>query len=384
MDDNVKFLSGNLYSVPFSLIKVPEEKEGFFFKNPRTLTEKGRNDLIDRNHFSSLKQSIKNIGLLNPFICRWIKDENGEEFPQLIGGDRRYRVLKELIDNKELVENTQTKEKVSADLFYENVICQIYPVSNDLEAYLLSWWENKDRIDLTEGHEVAQVIQLRKYNIDDNDILSVLKKDSKWLRETDNLISNLGQSLNDLIENKITRDCALALIKIDDLDKRNLIKEKAEILSIEKYDNKLARIKEEIEKQIDIQNIAEGQVVVAAFKEDENAKEKAALKVEQAKKLKEEKQDEILGLENRITEKDLKQAEKLLNPAKNEEKQICLKYSKIKEGVDYLDNIEKEFLNYDLLPEDLRAIKLASMILKNNVLSNNSDWKSTLENFFSI
>ncbi|RTK93090.1 MAG: hypothetical protein EKK64_10815, partial [Neisseriaceae bacterium] len=217
-----KFLSGNMYSVPFSMIQIPIEKDEFSFKNPRTLTKKGENDLVDRKLFSSLKKSIKEIGLLNPFICRWIKDEDGKNFPQLIGGDRRYRVLKDLIENKEIVVNPQTKQEQPANLVYENVNCQIYHVNDDLEAYLLSWWENKDRIDLTEGHEIAQVMQLRKYNRSDEEIISVLQKDEKWLRESDNLILNLGDSLEDLIENRITRDCALALCKIDDIEKRNI------------------------------------------------------------------------------------------------------------------------------------------------------------------
>jgi hypothetical protein len=381
-----KFLSGNLYSVPFSMIQIPVEKDEFSFTNPRTLTEKGKNDFIDKKSFASLKKSISKIGLLNPFICRWIKDEDGKEFPQLIGGDRRYRVLKSLIENKEIVVDPQTRQESPANLVYENVTCQIYPVGNDLEAYLLSWWENKDRIDLTEGHEIAQVMQLRKYERSDEEIISVLQKDEKWLRESDNLIANLGESLEDLIENRITRDCALALCRIDDLDRRKAIKEQAFVLSKEKYENKIEKIQKEIDRQNDVQNIAEGRAVVARYKNDEEAKAEAEALAKEAKEMKEEKEKDILNLENKVSAKELAAAAKILNPnGPPPDRQVCLKYLKIKDGLDYFDKIlnERQFPDFDLSESDLKAIKLASMILKDNILSNDSNWEGTLQNFLA-
>ena len=104
---------------------------------------------------------------------------------------------------------------VSAHIAYEFIPCQIFDCSSDLEAAVLSWAENKNRIDLTEGHEISAVAELRRFDVDDEQILKTLQKDSKWLKETDDLISCLDEeTLNLVCENRIKRHAAIKISQI--------------------------------------------------------------------------------------------------------------------------------------------------------------------------
>ena len=135
-------LCNNLYLVPFGAIRTPdsEEVEGqYAFRNPRTLVESGTADLLDKKLSEELRESIKTNTLLNPLVCRWVYDESDDtHHPVIVGGERRYRALDFLIRKKELVRDprepkkprlsleTVTHEKVTADVAYAVVPCQVY------------------------------------------------------------------------------------------------------------------------------------------------------------------------------------------------------------------------------------------------------------------
>jgi ParB-like chromosome segregation protein Spo0J len=72
------------------------------FDNPRRLTKKGDAELTDKQLSLELRESIKKHTLLSPLICRWAQDGEGY-YPQLVGGERRYRALSYLRTKKELV-----------------------------------------------------------------------------------------------------------------------------------------------------------------------------------------------------------------------------------------------------------------------------------------
>jgi hypothetical protein len=212
LPEGSRHLTGNLFMVPFSSIIAPKN-------NPRLLTERGQSDIVDKNLSSQLRESIKKNTLLNPLVCRWVKD--GDKFlPMVVGGDRRYRSLDFLIRKKEMVADPRTpkvNEKgefisrtASADEAYEFVPCQIFMCRDDLDALVLAWAENKTRINLTDGHEIVEVIQLRDNGASDAKIMEVLQQDSKWLSDTDRLIASLdSHTLADLIEGRLDRNSAV-------------------------------------------------------------------------------------------------------------------------------------------------------------------------------
>jgi hypothetical protein len=231
--DGIEHLHGSLFKVKFAKIATTdkvEESSGYVFSNPRLLTQNGTDTLTDRSLSLDLRENIKHRTLLTPLICRWIGG-SGNAHPQLVGGDRRYRALDYLISKKEMVvdpreskfgETTSEREMVSADIAYEYVVCQIFSCSSDLEAATLAWAENKNRINLTDGHEVAAVREFRLYGATDDQILETLQQDSKWLHETDELLEKIDEdTLSQLCEDKIKRSVAIQLLKIDDLEKRS-------------------------------------------------------------------------------------------------------------------------------------------------------------------
>ena len=57
---------------------------------------------------------------------------------------------------------------MTADVAYEFVVCQIFECDSDLDAAILSWAENKNRVDLNEGHEIAALMELRKHSATDD------------------------------------------------------------------------------------------------------------------------------------------------------------------------------------------------------------------------
>ena len=139
LPEGTQHLTGNLFMVPFSSIRAPEG-------NPRLLTESGLANIIDKQLANELRESIKNNTLLNPLVCRWTKDENGNLFPIVEGGDRRYRSLDYLIRRKEIVvdprnikvdENGQWhRSMVPANEAYEFVPCQVFFCNNDCKKLL--------------------------------------------------------------------------------------------------------------------------------------------------------------------------------------------------------------------------------------------------------
>ena len=266
LPEGSRHLTGNLFMVPFSSIIAPKN-------NPRLLTERGQSDIVDKNLSSQLRESIKKNTLLNPLVCRWVKD--GDKFlPMVVGGDRRYRSLDFLIRKKEMVADPRTpkdNEKgefisrtASADEAYEFVPCQIFMCRDDLDALVLAWAENKTRINLTDGHEIVEVIQLRDNGASDAKIMEVLQQDSKWLSDTDRLIASLdSHTLADLIEGRLDRNSAVELAAIEDEKVRNQVRVAAHESANETSGRRIARLVRRAEQAEANEDIAKGEVVLA-------------------------------------------------------------------------------------------------------------------------
>lgn len=404
----IKQLYGTLYVVPFNSIIIPNsngnDKE-YNFMNPRMLTEQGTADLMDKRKSADLRESIKTKTLLNPLVCRWVK-KDGVNYPQLVGGDRRYRALDFLIRKKEIVTDPRSLhlnddgewiyKQVSADEAYATIPCQIFAVTNDLDALALSWAENKNRLDLTEGHEVAEVIKLRKFGAGDDKILEILQREEKWLAETDRLIAELdNETLTDLIESRMTRACAAELCSIGDIELRTKIRIEANQQANETYQKKIKRYQQRIEKALDEREIAEGAVADAEFSNDKEGIETAKAAVEEASTKLKKSVDLRDAAQPMATAKNVRNAasESGIKPDKSpkspksgtgngDDKVRMLKASKVEAGRDYLDkligNNGQCLENPPTFVAEIEELKLVRRILNNNVLANEEDFASTI------
>lgn len=398
LPQGVQQLYGTLYTVPFGMIIVPDadgNEEEYKFSNPRMLTEQGTADLMDKRLSADLRESIKSKTLLNPLVCRWVK-KDGVNCPQLVGGDRRYRALDFLIRKKEIVtdprslhltdEGEWTYKQVSADEAYATVPCQVFAVPNDLDALALSWAENKGRIDLSEGHEVAEVIKLRKFGATDEKILEILQREEKWLAETDRLIAELDpETLADLIEARMTRSCAAELCAINDIELRSKIRTKANEAATETYQKKIKRYQSQIEKALDEREIAEGAVADAEFHDDKEGVAVAEAKVEEAsakvaRNVKERDAEAPVATAKNV--RDAK-AEAGVDGKDDEKPLRMLRPSKVQDGVDYLDALIGNggtcLENPPTFVADVEELKLARRILNNNILANEADFAVTIK-----
>lgn len=267
-------LYNNMYMIPFDAIRTPddEESEGqYCFRNPRTLIERGQADLLDKKLSADLRESIKKNTLLNPLVCRWVYDEKDDCYhPVIVGGERRYRALDFLIRKKEVVKDPRqatvgelNNSTITADIAYAMVPCQIYSCDDDLDALALSWAENKNRVNLTDGHEIAEVIKLRQAEATDDKIMEILQQDRRWLAETDRLISNLdANTLADLLEGRIDRGSANNLSKVDPA-LRDEVREAANTAAQDVFERRAARLENRIESAFERQEIAEANTVLA-------------------------------------------------------------------------------------------------------------------------
>ena len=282
LPDGVTHLHGAMYLVRFDLLQVPNpdaksEGEGqkqYEFRNPRTLTEKGQSVLFDKQKSQEMRDSIRERTLLTPFICRW-----RNKTVQMVGGERRHRAVYWLIHKKELVKDARSlkfNEDMEpqydyrpADQVYEFVLCQIYHASNDLDALALSYTENDCRVNQGPGNDVAMVIELRHCGATDEKIMSIMAKDEKWLRDTDNLIAGLDEAtLRDVIEETIDRDAALELLPIKENYTEEItakVKEVAKELADKDYKKRFEKLTKKLTEARDEQEIAEGVVAEATF-----------------------------------------------------------------------------------------------------------------------
>lgn len=409
--EGCKHLYGALFVVPFASIRTPDvdiEEDGleYKFKNPRLLTESGQAELLDKRLSLELRESIKARTLLNPLVCRWVQ-EGDQFYPQLVGGDRRYRALDFLRRKKEIVTDPRSVRlddkgqwvytQCSAEQAYEAIPCQIFAVNSDLEALALAWAENKSRINLTDGHEIAEVIKLRKAKATDEKILEILQRDEKWLADTDNLIANLDtETLADLLENRIDRNSAIELSNIEDVSVRSKVRVAANQSAAETCERKIKRIQKHVESALDEKEIAEGKMADAEYREDESEFAEASAEVAEAEKkvnrtIKE--RDQVVPV---TTQKEVKKAaqsegvqpKQPRQPRSEDDRPLrILSSKKIQDGLDYIDaiiNNNGRSLDGVWMYANTDALKLVRAILNNNILANEPDFGVTLQRLSKV
>lgn len=398
-------LMGQFFAVRFSDIRIPdpdENAEGYAFKNPRILTESGQAALLDKKLSADLRESIKNHTLLQPLVCRWVTEEDGTVYPQLVAGERRYRAVDFLIRKKEIVvdpkslhqdeEGNWVYEKCSAEQAYETIPCQIFQVNNDLDTLAIAWAENKSRVDLTDGHEVAEVAKLRSVNASDEKILEILQRDEKWLAETDSLLTNLdANTLADLLEGKIDRDSAVVLATIKNVEIRDKVRVAANEAANEACNKKLARIQRRISSALDEKEIAEGSLADAEFQQDDEAIQEAEEEVQEAQKKVKRTVKERDETKPVTSASQVKKAAAEIESEGDSEERIfdkpprILSAKKIKEGLEYIEALIKnggECLE-GTFTANVEELTLVRKILNNNILANEVDFSATIRRHMS-
>ncbi len=301
LPEGVKHLHGALYLISFDAIKLPEgEEEGGKWRpdhNPRGLTKKGRDSIADPERAARMRNSIRDKTLLAPMICRWVEGSD-TLVPQLVGGRCRYDALSFLIRKKEIVKDpsTATFDEATGQFKYEckpanevygsdgdGIVCQVFAVPTDLEALALAYTENACREQLTEGHDIAVVIEMREYGATDEEILKVLDYQEKWLRDTTKMIEALdARTLNAVIEGEVIREGAIGLAKIEDVKVRHQVLDAAIVDAQEDHTKRMERLRKKFAVARDHLDIAEGDMVVAKFDGDEEAIEAATKNLEEA------------------------------------------------------------------------------------------------------
>lgn len=376
LPESVKHLHGTLYLVPFDGIEVPEadkNSETYQFTNPRLITESGQSDILDVDLFNILKEDIKNKTLMVPLICRYVKETRSI---QLVGGDRRYRALHALIKDREIVKDASSIVEGddgyeygwrSADLVYKDVVCQIYNVDNDLDALAYSYSENACRKNLSDGHDVALLMELRKYKATDDQIISILQKNKLWLRDTDNLVKKLDpNSLNDLLEGRINRLAAIKLIDIEDVEERNQIREAANEIAETRNKSKATRDQKRLNRATRKKQIAEVDLTMAEQSDDETEIElaqsnfeDASIKVSDALARQRETRNVTKG-------KDIEAATKVVKGDEKDKKVKSLKQDLIKSN--YIDYMTKVYRNDGVCLEETPQYTIPKQVSRKDVL----------------
>lgn len=394
-----KHLHGAMHLIRFDILTVPDPEDAagsseYQFSNPRAWTEKGNSDLFDKKKSHDIRESIKNRTLMNPLICRWVQQE-GEWVPQVLGGDRRYRALDFLIRKKEMVKDPSSAklndqgdyeyEWRSADIVYSSVLCQVYSAKNDLDALALSYAENKVRENFTEGHDVAAVLELRKYGASDDRILDITGKDERWLKETDELIDWLdGDTLKDLVEDRIDRLAAKELAQIDNLDVRRKVLVAANEESQKVAEKQIERLRKKVSDARDEQEIAEGNLAHAEYHKDEEKIVEAKEQLQEAKNKADRRQKEKETTKPRTTRQQVRESLGTIDPGNKgtaRNKNPCLKSKDIqKYYMTVLDMIDQAEGKCDGWEVDQFSIGLVKKIL-NGVMEGTTDSMSIVRNY---
>jgi uncharacterized protein YheU (UPF0270 family) len=357
LPDGVKHLTNSLYLVKFDLLRLadrPETSNGEYkFSNPRGLTQAGEAVILDKEQSQDIRKSIKDRGLMNPLVARWVKEDDGNYYPQLVGGERRYRAISYLISKKEMVRDTSKAkfnttnncfeyEDRPADLVYAEVLMQVYVAKDDLEALAYAYDENACRVNLSEGHDVAMLVQLRQAKASDEQILNILHKKVQWLRETDKLIANLDlTTLNNLIEGNIAREAAQELLKVENIDTRLECLQRAKQASEIVWHDKIEKIQKQVENCEEELELARADKAVAGISNEaeeiaqaEEVIEKAEQKLERTKKDRDTVKPVVKSKQARKAIKDVS-GEEVAGNVNN-----CLREPKIRKFYyDYLDQM---------------------------------------------
>jgi ParB-like chromosome segregation protein Spo0J len=247
---NIKHVHGTLYEIPHDAIYIA--KKGEIGANIRYLSgdDESLGVGFEKADMDRLHASIRDQGLHNPLICRWVT-RDGQLSVQLVDGERRWRTIDRLLVKNEKVYDPATKRMVPAKELYSNLLIRVYDASTDKEAMKLSYQENRSRVAFNDKVDISLVKDLRDKSFTDDEICEITGQKSDWLRDTDKLItalSNDPDTLAALSNGVVNRDAALVFIGIEDMEVRKEAIKTATEYADKQYKKKMEKIQKSIQK----------------------------------------------------------------------------------------------------------------------------------------
>ena len=271
--DGIKHVHGTLYEIAHDAIYIaPKGQTG---ANIRYLS--GDDDNLgvgfEKADMDRLHASVKEQGLHNPLICRWVL-KDGVLGVQLVDGERRWRTVDRFLVKNEKVYDPATKKQASAKDLYSNLLVRVYDAPTDKEAMKLSYQENRSRVAFNDRVDISLVKDMREKGFTDDEILEVTGQKADWLRDTDKLIAVLKDdpdTMQALSQGVIRRDAALVFIGIEDKQARKDAVKTATEYADKQYKAKMAKIDKSIQKAKIQREEAAADEVDAKFDKNEEA-----------------------------------------------------------------------------------------------------------------
>lgn len=159
----------------------------------------------DRHNLEELAKSIKQYGVLQPVCVRYINNKIYE----LVSGERRLKATK-----------MAGLDTIPAMIIY----------ANDRESAAISIAENLQRQNLNYIEEAEGIRILKNgFKYSANEISHIINKNTDYINDISQLIDISSNIKKELLENNISKNQALSVLKIeDDAIKKNVIRKIAE------------------------------------------------------------------------------------------------------------------------------------------------------------
>lgn len=250
MAEGIKHVYGTLYEIAHDAIYIA--KKGEAGSNIRYLSGDENNLGVGfgKADMDRLHASIRDSGMHNPLICRWVA-RDGVLSVQLVDGERRWRTVDRFLVKNEKVYDPTSKKMVPAKDLYSNLLVRVYDAASDKEAMKLSYQENRSRVAFNDRVDISLIKDLREKDFSDEEILEITGQKSDWLRDTDKLIaalSNDPDTLAALSEGVVNRDAALVFIGIEDKEVRKEAIKTATEYADKQYKKKMEKLQKSIQK----------------------------------------------------------------------------------------------------------------------------------------
>jgi hypothetical protein len=210
----------DLYNVKFNLLSLAKDQDGksnYQWYNPRRYGQEDSSG-FGKGDMEALLADIRDEGLMNPFICRWVLKAGVLEI-EVLDGERRYRSIDGLISDNVSCFCRTKNQWFPASVLYNKVPCRIIQ-GNDKEALKVAFMVSDRAFRWGEGAVAKLIKKLRECSCGDAEILEITRKSQQWLREMDKLCELDQLTFSYLVDDKINRTLALKLSKVQDVDKR--------------------------------------------------------------------------------------------------------------------------------------------------------------------
>lgn len=296
-ESNGKFVvgSGPYPLIPLSQISLVErptegEEHTQLFFNPRFV------ESFDSASMQELRQSICDVGLMQPLIVRVVMDGEDVNRVDLIAGERRFRSLQHLVENDEQVYDKDSGKYVAASKLYEFVACSVHYDVDDEQALRLACDENGKSKSLTTSEEIALVERLVSMGYTNEKIIELTGQQPSWVSHTVNFRKKLPERAFEMLtEGHLSRNVAVRIIGFEAKDREALLEATIEA-EREATDAKLEDVQDEIAVADDTAQLAEWERN-KALQAGNNA---AAKKAERAKQAAEKKKGKAQARKEKI------------------------------------------------------------------------------------